>query len=516
MSEINWGAQGVNWGLFSPPSGGAGQGGNAFSDANELQLKRDQMSEQRRQFDASLGLRTRESDRQASQFNQQFGLQSNADARSGEAHKYKIAEEKEKLEDRHMQTFAGIHQLAQAAGDDPQKQAKLLDYLDSKGMDTKSFRTPDGWRFGMARMQRFVDNMNAQQADQAAKTDKTKSEANWHNAQADQIRTKQDDPMDQLMRAQVDDYMKKNGIVVAKPQPSGNPPAALSPSPNMPGPRLIPQSDPMEPSDPNLIQAQAPGAQPSPQPVQQTGDMVQIPGFPAPVPRQLAEMYALKAARDKNQPLADLINQSLNKVPKALQDDIGKKQMAAIDQAARLDGIRSKFKPEYQTYEEGFKQAGLNFMDSFDALRGKITPEHAQQMTDYAAFRQEAMANMNEYIKEVTGAAMGIQEEKRIRMAMPDPQKDGPTQFKTKLDNSVRIAKLALARNSLLQANGFSADVIRQSKEEIAQKYPLDAVPGMINKYADDLKLQLQKANPNVPEPQIDAEVKKRVKGLGI
>lgn len=294
---------------------------------------------------------------------------------------------------------------------------------------------------------------------------------------------KRPDPLEQLLAPP------------AAPRPAG-PPAAMSPTPSMPGPRLIPQSAPVEQGDPNLIKVQAPGAGPQ-QPAQEP--IVTLPGG-RQVLLSVAEAFQLRAASQKNEPLANLIGQAIGKVPKALQDDVDKMKMQSIDQIGRLEGIKTRFKPEWQTWETSLKQRGLNIADSFEALRDKIPEAERKTMADYAAFKMEAIDNLNRYIKEMTGAAMSEVEAKRLRQAMPDPDKDSPTQFKAKLENSIRLSKLTHARYVSMGRYGVS-------------KYtPVEAIPDVINQRANDLERQLRQQNPQAAQPLVDKAVKDALK----
>lgn len=300
---------------------------------------------------------------------------------------------------------------------------------------------------------------------------------------------KRPDPLDALLSPQP-----------RQTAPAG-PPAAMSPTPSMPGPRLIPQSfDGAQPQpqggDPNLIRIQAPGPA---QPAQAQEPMVTLPGG-RQVPLSVAEAVQLQAARNKNEPLVKLIGDAIGKVPKALEDDVGKMKMQSIDQIARLDGIKQRFKPEWQTWETSIKQRGLNFVDSFDMLRDKIPEGERKTMTQFAEFKMEAVDNLNRYIKEMTGATMTEGESARLRQAMPDPQKDSPTQFKAKLENSLRLAKLTHARYVAIGKYGVN-------------KYtPIDAIPDVINQRANQIEQQLRQQNPQAAQPLVDKAVKDALK----
>ena len=301
---------------------------------------------------------------------------------------------------------------------------------------------------------------------------------------------KRPDPLDALLAPQ-------QSAPTAQPRPAG-PPAALSPSPAAPGPRLMPQSfDGGQPQgDPNLVRvSEAPKApqQAAPEP------MVTLPGG-RQVPLSVAEAIQMQAARNKNEPLVNLIRESIGKVPKALQDDVDKMKMQSIDQIGRLEGIKQRFKPEWQTWETSLKQRGLNIADSFEVLRDKIPENERKTMTDYASFKMEAVDNLNRYIKEMTGAAMSEAEANRLRQAMPDPEKDSPTQFRAKLENSIRLSKLTHARYVAIGKYGVN-------------KYtPVDAIPDIINQRAGQIEQQLRQQNPQAAQPLVDKAVKDALK----
>ena len=302
---------------------------------------------------------------------------------------------------------------------------------------------------------------------------------------------KRPDPLDALLAPQP----------TAQPRPAApaGPPAAMSPAPSMPGPRLIPQSfDGGQPQggDPNLIRVQAPGPA---QPAQAQEPMVTLPGG-RQVPLSVAEVIQLQAARNKNEPLANLIGQAIGKVPKALQDDVDKMKMQSIDQIGRLEGIKQRFKPEWQTWETTFKQKGLNFADSLDVIRDKIPESERKTMVEYASFKMEAVDNLNRYIKEMTGAAMSEAEAVRLRQAIPDPEKDSPTQFKAKLENAIRLSKLTHAR------------YVSMGKYGVNKYTPVDAIPDVINQRANQIEQQLRQQNPQAAQPLVDKAVKDALK----
>lgn len=242
--------------------------------------------------------------------------------------------------------------------------------------------------------------------------------------------------------------------------------------------------------------------QTAPQPMQQQAPQEPMVNTPmGPMPKSKADMLgfalALKGKGDAGKMLT-----GAEALGKEAQNQNDKAALNSIEQASRLESIAAKFKPEYQTYENTVQMGLNNFMDSFEATRRNVSPEQRQRMAEYTQFRQDAMNNLSAYIKEITGAAMGIQEEGRIRSGMPDPAKDGPTQFEAKLKNSIATAKLALARHSYLKRNGYDDGSIAAlaKSDKLGTIHSLDDMKSMINQRMEQAAQQIKKANPGIDD----------------
>lgn len=183
-----------------------------------------------------------------------------------------------------------------------------------------------------------------------------------------------------------------------------------------------------------------------------------------------------------------------NRVDKELLDSTGR--------VMRLNEIGVQFKPEFQTIATRMSAA-------WSAIKEKagvgLTNKQRQELTDFASFKREAVANLNQYINEVTGAAMSEQEVPRIRAGVPDPgtgvfDGDSPTEFKSKFDGTMRALKLAEARLAYIKRNGMSL-----TDERGAPVVPLDRMPSIMKKRASEIEAQLRTSNPSVS----DAELRK-------
>lgn len=146
----------------------------------------------------------------------------------------------------------------------------------------------------------------------------------------------------------------------------------------------------------------------------------------------------------------------------------------------RLSGIRQGFDPRWLTYTEQAKQ----YMNSIRAKAqglpfvSKLTPQENSDLAAFSRFKSDTTDNLNRYITEITGAAMGVEEAKRIISTMPSMQ-DSPAEFQTKLDRVEERLKLVLARSVYTQREGIKFDAV-----------PIDQMRSIMNKRGDEIYKQ--------------------------
>lgn len=149
----------------------------------------------------------------------------------------------------------------------------------------------------------------------------------------------------------------------------------------------------------------------------------------------------------------------------------------------RFQQAQSMAKPEFFT--RGF-QANMLIAKEKEKLNQPLSDVEKQNLADYTAFMQTGMQSMNAYINKITGAAMGAgDEEKRLRAAMPDPQKDSFTEFMSKQANILREGKLIEARYAYVKKNGLKFEsvpvgnmpaIMKARESKIIQERKLDPV----------------------------------------
>lgn len=168
-------------------------------------------------------------------------------------------------------------------------------------------------------------------------------------------------------------------------------------------------------------------------------------------------------------------------------NEIDKKSINSSEQQARLLTIKGLFKPEYQQFDTKFGMGWRALVDKI-GMGAKLAPEDQKMLEGYTAYRAEAYDNLNQYVKEITGAAMTNAEAERIMKAIPNPGEnwwdgDGPTQFKGKLDQAIRKTQMAIARYEYAKRAG-----------KPWQSIPLTQLPDIIDKRGSEIegKLKMQ------------------------
>ena len=119
----------------------------------------------------------------------------------------------------------------------------------------------------------------------------------------------------------------------------------------------------------------------------------------------------------------------------------------------RLQSIASNFNPKFLERPFKLKMAGVAELEK---LGQTPSPKDAADLAAYSEFAQTAYNELNGYINFITGAAVGSgEEEARIRKGVPDPQKDSPTQFLSKLNAKIDEGRLYEARLGYIKNKGM-------------------------------------------------------------
>lgn len=285
-------------------------------------------------------------------------------------------------------------------------------------------------------------------------------------------------PLDQAVAQAI----KGQGQPAPAPQPQGG---------------IVPQSYTPQPANQGGIVPVQTAPQAAPQ-----EPMVETPM--GPMPKSRAAVIGLGFAAQGKGDAAKMFADP-DKWGKEAQNKIDEKMLNTGEQIARLDSIASSIKPEHLTYEGRLKGGWLGLQDAFRSGNASMTPDDRKYLEEFTTLRAKSIANLNSYIKEMTGAAMSEAEAKRLMAVMPNAgtgvfDGDSPTQFKTKLDVVVREAKMAMARAQFAKANNRPWNSI-----------PLDQMPNIIRQRGDQILKDIQAQAPNAPIEHLKPFVRQRL-----
>lgn len=191
---------------------------------------------------------------------------------------------------------------------------------------------------------------------------------------------------------------------------------------------------------------------------------------------------------------------------------IEKQQIASSEGLARISQIVENYRPEWQEIPT---RAGLAWGSIKDKFGVNISEEDRQKLEEFSRYRQDALGNINLYIRDITGAQMSEKEADRLRKAQPDPGEgifdgDSPSVFKSKLINQYKRLKAANARYTMYKNQGIDENTIKNMVER-GQVISLDEMEQIINERGKELQQQLQLQNPNMNAGQIVEQVKARL-----
>jgi len=203
---------------------------------------------------------------------------------------------------------------------------------------------------------------------------------------------------------------------------------------------------------------------------------------------------------------------------KVTERKITAKLIDKSESLSRLNSIKGMYKPTYQKFSTQVGQLWSAAKEKY--LGMKLSPEDAQELKDYTQYRQTVIEHLNLYIKDITGAQMSEAEAKRLGKAVPNAEKDSPTEFEGKLENSIRTGQLAVARYQYLLREGFTDAAISKLMEPVDPKkpelgapidrvLPLDKFKQVMKKREDEMVQE----NPNISDEDLKKKLREEFYG---
>lgn len=157
-----------------------------------------------------------------------------------------------------------------------------------------------------------------------------------------------------------------------------------------------------------------------------------------------------------------LTNPTKNKVQEAL--------LESSNSIARLGDIQSQFNPRWLQWQSQYGAKLANIKDKI----GMLAPEspEAADLEAYTTFTASASQQVADRLKAMSGGAVTPEEAKRQMGYLPDPENDGPTAFKSKLERQIKFEQQAAARMRYALNNGLDQNAM--------YAIPLGSMPDII------------------------------------
>lgn len=181
-----------------------------------------------------------------------------------------------------------------------------------------------------------------------------------------------------------------------------------------------------------------------------------------------------------------------NSIAKPVQGDIDAALLNTSQRMDRIGLVMAQFDPKFlelPTQIGNWAKAGA------EKIGIPLSEQSKAALTSYTQFRSDAANELTQTLKAMSGAAVTPQEAERLLKAIGDVDNDSPTQFKAKMDATVRSLSLAKARLNHIKANGIG--------EKGLTEIPLSSMQSIINKRGDELARQYQEQG----KPPAEAKV---------
>lgn len=158
-----------------------------------------------------------------------------------------------------------------------------------------------------------------------------------------------------------------------------------------------------------------------------------------------------------------------------------------------LGDLQKQFDPSFQTLPTELFVKGLNTLERTGV---KLSENQRTLVERVSVFKRNAFDVINRTIRRITGAQMSEPEANRIKRQVPDPDRDGPTAFKAKLDDTITQLKLVRARRRIMLERGVLHDFSSTSPPPIS----IAQTEQIIEARGAELVEQIQAENPGLSD----------------
>ena len=222
--------------------------------------------------------------------------------------------------------------------------------------------------------------------------------------------------------------------------------------------------------------------------------------------RKVAAAAAMQGKSQLSKMLMDAATGGGGQLSKGASTVNDKDEISSTNSIATLNAIQKTYDAKFLNVPTRFKLWGNELASKF----GQLAPKDAEDVRQYAQFRQSAWHNLNRVLKDLSGTAVTENEMQRQLLDLPNPGQgitdgDAPPAFEAKLKGAMAFAHSAVARARYLRSQGFAG---RPWESSIA----VEDMPQIINKRGAEIEQQLKQSNPKADPMQLQNAVKGQIK----
>jgi hypothetical protein len=196
----------------------------------------------------------------------------------------------------------------------------------------------------------------------------------------------------------------------------------------------------------------------------------------------------------------------------ALSKDQAKKMDTKIYDAkesmARFQSIQSAYKPELLQLPARLSSRWTEFKDDLGSI-GKaigldVSQEEKNLLVERSRLLRRTSSNLSLYIKDLSGAAVSVEEAERLQAALPN-EDDSPIVFESKLQDAMDAVQSSLWRANYAKHKGL---------HPLASGYLLEDMDSIIQNEGQRLEIEIRKSAKDYSDEQVDEEVSRRMKTI--
>lgn len=175
---------------------------------------------------------------------------------------------------------------------------------------------------------------------------------------------------------------------------------------------------------------------------------------------------------------------------------------------AGMNRVREQFRPEFLQTGTRLNAYWSATKDKLPGIFGSLDQASKAQLEDFTRFRSAAWQDLNQIIKDQSGAAVTVPEMERMLRARPNPgtgvfDGDSPTEFKAKMDEVLELKQRAVLRNAWALRRG--------ANNPLETGVTLDQVPKIMAEEINKAQREIAAQNPDMTPTAVLAAARRKV-----